>query len=198
MKTIRQFLDAGGSKESKPRQKGKFSDWLPFHPLNLKGNALQFVEVRVLGLRGHKEHECVEIPASPGVYAIECRGVQFGSDTRIAGLRAYPAGLDPKRGKKLKEIPVDLGGIAVVDIVAVHASMQQDAGRYEAWLEQLLYDSDEESLASIAKWNPTKTEIPYVDGGFGDGSYPVFQLMASGKVIGLEVEFIKRSDKYPS
>jgi hypothetical protein len=76
--------------------------------------------------------------------------------------------------------------------------MQQDAVRYEAWLEQLLYESDEESLVSIAKWKPTRTEIPYVEGGFGDGSYPVFQLIASGKIIGLEVEFIKGSDKYPS
>jgi len=170
---------------------------LPFHSLTLKGDALQFVEVRVLGLRGPKEHECVEIPVSPGVYKIECRGVQFGCDTRIAGMRAFPMGLNPKRGKKLKAIPVDLGGIAVVDIAVDHASIQEDEARYEKWLDALVYESENDSLASIVKWKPTTTEIPYVDGGFGDGNYPVFQLTTSGKVVGLEVEFIKNSEVYP-
>jgi hypothetical protein len=34
-------------------------------------------------------------------------------------------------------------------------------------------------------------------GGFGDGTYPVYQLVSSRKVVGLEVEFIKESDTYP-
>ena len=171
MKTIHEFLKGGGSKEPKSGQKGRFSDWLPFHTLILKGDALHFVEVRVLGLRGSAEYECVEIPVTPGPFLIECRGAAFGGDIRIAAMRAYAAGTTPKRGEKLKDIPFDLGGIAVVDIAAVYDSMREDERRYEKWLEALVYKTANESLAAIAEWKPTKTEIPYVDGGFGDGGY---------------------------
>lgn len=197
MKTIHDFLKARGTPVDKAGKTGVFSDWLPFHSLKLAGDTLQFVEVRVLGLRGEGEYECVEIKVPPGIYTVECRGARFGTDTRIAGMRAYPAGTNPQRGEQLKEIPVDLGGIAVVDIATIYPSMQEDTERYEEWIEELLYDSDVESMASIVTWQPTKTEIPYVDGGFGDGSYPVFQLVAAGKVVGLEVEFISEADEYP-
>ena len=72
----------------------------------------------------------------------------------------HPVGTVPKRGNKLKEIPVDLGGIAVVDIAAVCDSMPEDEVRYEKWLEALVYEPEDESMSAIARWKPTKTEEP--------------------------------------
>ena len=66
-------------------------------------------------------------------------------------MRAYAAGTTPKRGEKLKDIPFDLGGIAVVDIAAVYDSMREDERRYEKWLEALVYKTANESLAAIAR-----------------------------------------------
>lgn len=195
MKNIQAFL-AGKAGAKKPAKKGEFSGWLPFHTLALKGNALQFVEVRVLGLRGAKEYECIEIPAAPGSFAVECRGARYGADVRVAGMRAYPVGAAVVRGKHLKDLPVDLGGIAVVDIAAVHGSMQEDSDAHEEWLEDILY-GDSDAAAQIARWKPTKTEIPFVDGGFGDGSYATYELRQGKQVVGLEVEFIAEGAEYP-
>lgn len=196
MKTIQSFLKEKAAGAKKPTKRGEFSDWLPFHTLQLKGDALQFVEVRVLGLRGEGEYECVEVPVKPGAFAVECRGVRFGPDVRIAGMRAYPVGAKVARGKHLKDLPVDLGGIAAVDIATVHASMQKDSEAHEEWLEEILY-GDSEAAAQVVRWDPTKTDIPLVDGGFGDGSYPAYELREGKRVVGLEVEFIIEGQEYP-
>jgi hypothetical protein len=164
------------------------------HKLKLEGGALQFVATMQLGLRGNNEYECVEIPAIPGTYAVQCRAARFGNDTRISALRAFPEGMLTKRGEKLKEIPVDCGGIAVVDIDVVHASMNENRERETEWFDDVLYHS---GTVEVAKWKPTKTDIPYVDSGFGDGSYPVYELKCDGKVVGLEAVFIEEDAEYP-
>ena len=196
MKTIADFFTKLGKREPRVGQKGVFSTWLSCGTVPIIGGALQFVELRVLGLRGEEEHECVEVPVEPGQFVVEFRGVKYGCDGRIAAMRVFAVGATPKRGKKLKEIPVDLGGIAVVDIGAVHQSMKEKQAIHEKWMEKILY-GDDESLIGVCVWRPTKTEILYVDGGFGDGTYPVYQLVSARKVVGLEIEFISEGEVYP-
>ena len=196
MNTIQEFLTQRIEAKPQQGQKGEFTDWLAFHELQLSGDALQFTETRVLGLRGNDEHECHEIPASPGIYAVECRGVSFGADLRIAGLRSYPKGKSVTRGNKVSEIPVDMGGVSVVDIAAIHSSMQEDEEKYEEWIEEVLFGDDDVSKYTFHTWEPTSTKIPSVESGFGDGTYDLFELISDGSVVGLEVEFINENDTY--
>ncbi len=199
MTTLQSFLKAHTNREARPAkgQAGEHSDWLPFYDLKLKGGALQFVEMRVLGLRGERHVECVEVPVAPGAFEVQCRAARFAGDVRISAMRAFPQGVATHRGRKLKKIPVDLGGIAVVDIEAIHPSMQEDEDRYQEWIEDLLYETESDLPVSVAKWEPTKTDIPCVDGGFGDGSYPVLELVSGGKVVGLEAVFIEEDATFP-
>jgi hypothetical protein len=74
VETIESFLNAPGDRPPRKGETGVFSDWLCFHRLNGKGNALQFVEKRVSVLRGEKERECIEISVAPDAYTVECRG----------------------------------------------------------------------------------------------------------------------------
>ncbi len=193
MSTVQQFLKTKDRGKPKTGQLGKHSDWLLLHKLKLEGGALQFVATMQLGLRGKNEHECVEIPAKPGTYVVQCRAARFGNDTRISALRAFPEGMLTKRGEKLKEIPVDCGGIAVVNIDVVHASMNENEERTE-WFDDVIYHS---GTVEVAKWKPTKTDIPHVDSGFGDGCYPVFELLSGRKAVGLEFVFIEEDATYP-
>jgi hypothetical protein len=133
----------------------------------------------------------------PGVYTVECRGVQYAGDLRIAGVRAFPAGAKVTRGEKIKEIPVDLGGIAVVDIATLEPSTKEVEEEYMDWLEDVLYGSNGESQTATQVWEPTGTKIPVVASGFGDGSYPVYQLVRNGTVVGLEAEFIAAGSPFP-
>lgn len=196
METIRSFLAEKGADLASRGDAGVFSGWLPFHTLTLRGNALQFVEKRVIGLRGEREYECTEVPATPGVYLVECRGARYKHDTRVAAMRAYPTGLSVTRGKKVKELPVDIGGIAVVDIDIVQVSMREEEALYEEWHEEVIYGVDD-SQVYVDVWEPTGTEIPSTESGFGDGSYPTYELLHHGKQVGLEVVYIEDNAPYP-
>lgn len=197
METIQSFLNEKGNGISKEGDEGAFSDWLLFHKLELKGRALQFVETRVLGLRGENEYECIEIPVASGPFIVECKGVRFGDDARVAAMRAYPESTAVARGEKIGEIPVDLGGVSVVDIETIEPSINEDEDEHEEWLEDILFATDVESLVSLHEWPPTQTIIPSVESGFGDGVYDVFELVSGGRRVGLEIVFIEEGEKYP-
>lgn len=100
VETIESFLNAPGDRPPRKGETGVFSDWLCFHRLNGKGNALQFVEKRVSVLRGEKERECIEISVAPDAYTVECPGARFGDDVRIAAMRAFPEGAVVERGRR--------------------------------------------------------------------------------------------------
>jgi len=195
--TIQTFIDKT-PKIPEVTQYGEFSDWLPWCVLNLKGHALQFVALRVLGLREKNSEECHEIAARPGQYQIQCKGVRFGGSVRIAGMRAIPIGINEAcRGEKLGIIGIDIGGIAVLDIDMVETSFGEDEDKYMAWLEDLLYKKSEAPV-EIYNWNDTNTEIPHVETGFGDGGYEVYELLSNtSEVIGLEIVFIEQEEEYP-
>jgi hypothetical protein len=139
----------------------------------------------------------VEIRTLPGSYVVECKGVRYGQDRRVAGMRVFAVGSKAKRGKKIGEIPVDFGGVSVLDIDTVEDSINEDEERYEEWLDEILYDSDDYSSIKIHEWVPTGTKIPVVQGGFGDGVYNVYELMEEGNIVGLEIEFIRDGEEYP-
>jgi hypothetical protein len=195
MDNINEFIDSVIRQDKKDHD-GEYTDWLPFTDLELKGKTLQLVETRVLGIRGDDEHECVEIPVTQGIYKVQAKGVSFGNEKRIAGLRVFIDGATPARGNKVGEIPVDIGGVSVLDIDNVWESMCSLESEYEEWLEDLLFD-DDYSLIKMHEWDETNTKIPTVEAGFGDGTYEVFELLDNGGVVGLEVEFITEGSKYP-
>lgn len=190
MKSIEDFINEKLSFIQAEEVNGIFSEWLPYIQLEILGDVLQFVETRVLGLRGNENAECVEINVKPGKFNIECKGVRFGEDVRIAGLRAYPKDRKVTRGKKIGEIPIDMGGVSIVDITTIELSVRENDERYEEWLEEILY-GENHSLLFVHLWEPTQTKIPCVDGGFGDGLFDVYELKNSnGVTVGLEIEFI--------
>jgi len=189
MKTIEEFIETRSLIPTK-ESNGIFSEWLPYMQLEICGDILQFVETRVLGLRGNENVECIEIHVNPGEFNVECKGVRLGDDVRIAGLRVYPQYQRMTRGAKIGEIPVDIGGISIVDIVTIESSLREDEERYEDWLEEILY-GENLSLLSVHFWEPTQTKIPRVEGGFGDGLYGVYELKNDiGEIVGLEIEFV--------
>ena len=190
------FLEATDSRSPSKGDSGQFSDWLPFFRLSIRGSALQFVEKRVIGIRGAQEYECVEIPVEPGCFSVECRGVRYGNDARVAAMRAIPEGMRVERGKELKRLPVDLGGIAVVDITILETSMDRSSEEYEEWIDEVLFGESGASPVFVDTWEPSSISIPSCESGFGDGTYPCFELLSDGRVVGLEVEFIPDGTGY--
>ncbi len=192
MNSIKEFLSTKVDRGPIDDGKGEFSDWLHFTDFKLTGKALQFVESRVLGIRGENEYECVEIPANTADFLIQCKGVRYGDDTRIAAMRTIPPGIEIKRGNKIGTIPIDFGGVAVVDIDVIAPQSQKDEDDWIEWLEDIHFSDEADGPLRIFYQKETGSKIPCVDAGFGDGTYDVFELLSNGAVVGLEVEFIRQ------
>jgi hypothetical protein len=45
--------------------------------------------------------------------------------------------------------------------------------------------------------DPKGSKAPYVSSGFGDGTFPVFELCSNGSRVGFEIEFIPTASPYP-
>lgn len=114
----------------------------------------------------------------------------YGSDSCIAAMRAIPPGLDVEMGNKIGTIPVDFGGVAVVDIDVIAPIAEADEDEWIEWLEDIHFSDDAGNPLRIFQLEETGTKIPCVAGGFGDGTYDVFELLSNGSVLGMEVEFI--------
>ena len=50
--------------------------------------------------------------------------------------------------------------------------------------------------AGLYTCEPAKTVVPFVDSGFGDGTYPVYYLTHDGRPVGLEAEFLAPGTPY--
>lgn len=189
MQTIQAFLDTSVAPQ-RSFPSADFSDWLFFQNLTLQGDALQFVDLRMVGQRGP---HAAEITVRPGVYTIECRGVRYGSDARVAAMRAYPQDVQPRRASKLTTLS---GAIAVVDssiLEAGHLTRRPQPG----------------TPLAVAEWEPGKIRVPCVQGGFGErpveegtepeppATFDVFELHHKDTVVGLEIVFIDEDTAYP-
>jgi hypothetical protein len=75
-------------------------------------------------------------------------------------------------------------------------SIDAHLDEYDRWFTRTVFDNHEEPVG-VVRWEHASTSIPYADGGFGDGTYSVYELRANGRSVGLEVEFIAHGEKYP-
>ena len=188
------FLRKALGAAAKTGASGNESSWFHLCKFTLRGRQLQMVELRIVG--GKHEEDSVAIPAAPGAYSVECRTMSYGSDRRISRMRVYPTGASTTVGRELGTVDVDWGGIAITDVDVLAPSVNDHMDEYSRWFDQDVFGKHDEP-AGVLRWIPAGTDIPYADGGFGDGTYPVYELVNNEMAIGLEVVFISPDEKYP-
>jgi hypothetical protein len=176
--------------EAETGTSGVESDWLFHSEFKLHGERLQMLDVFMAG----NDDEGVILDASPGVYVVEARVITYGIDRRISHVRVYPKGQVVTVGARAGEVGVDLAAVAICDVdrLAGWASDHQD--EWQRWGDKLWFHRT--THAGIYTCEPAKTVVPFVDSGFGDGTYPVYYLMRDGRPVGLEAEFIPPGTPY--
>ena len=192
---VQEFLKSAKYTGAKKGSAGEESEWLHFCDFKLRGEHLQMVETRILGTA--HDSNSVSIPAEPGRYVVECRVMSYGDDRRISRMRVRPQDTVVSLGTSAGAIGVDLGGIAIADVDILASFVEEHEDEYEEWIEDALFGKSATKTVGVLRWKRAKTEIPYVGGGFGDGMYKVFPLIAGKQAVGLEVEFIAPGTKYP-
>lgn len=192
---VQDFLRSAKYSRAEKGSIGKESDWLPFCNMDVRGGHLQMVEKRILG--STYDENSVSIPVEPGPFVVDCRVLSYGGDRRISRMRVRPKSAEVTLGPSAGAIRVDAGGIAITDVDVFAPSVEDHEDKYKKWIEDVLFGKLATTTIGVLHWKPAKTDIPYTSGGFGDGTYKIFQLMLRKHAVGLEVEFIARGTKYP-
>ena len=182
-------LELSGN-ETESGTPGVVSDWLFLCAFQLHGTRLQMLDVLMAG----NDNEGVILDASPGVYFVDARVITYGIDRRISHVRVHPKGQVGTLGERAGEIGIDLAGLAICDVDRLAGWAANDQDEWQRWGQPLWFGRT--SQAGVYSCEPAKTVVPFVESGFGDGTYPVYYLMHDGRRVGLEAEFISPDTPY--
>jgi len=137
----------------------------------------------------------VTVDLQAGIYEVSRRRVAYGDDVRVGGFRAVLLGTEWNKGDQIGESWSDTATQGFCDIVAFTDAMPEDheSDYFEVFEDMLVTDD-----WSVVDLDPKKHARLFVVGsGFGDGSFPVFELLSDGNRVGVEVETIAPGTPYP-
>ncbi|MBV6458749.1 MAG: hypothetical protein HONBIEJF_01887 [Fimbriimonadaceae bacterium] len=135
------------------------------------------------------EEDGLFIKLAPSRYQVEVRVADYGSECRIAGLRAFREGVKPNLGTELGKTWADTGTQGFCDAASFAAATQEMTDDVSEAAQ------DAGLVAAISL--PTGHTMFVVECGFGDGEWPVFDLKDGPDQVGFQVDFIKPGEEFP-
>jgi len=122
-----------------------------------------------------------------GSYQVQAKVVTYPGDKRVSRLRAVleePSSVGPRLGY----VGVDFAQVTVFDPVVLNDAAENLTASES---ERLVDDLDAiREYGAVRIGADDSAIMPVVSSGFGDGRYPIHELLVDGKRVGLEVIFI--------
>lgn len=171
--------------------KGVETDWMEFTTLPVTSGKILVVDP---GFAPEiNDGVLVELP--PGTYVLKAKAMQFGKERRPSRLRVALEGTKSSIGGVIGEAWADTARIGVCDPEVFEAEWKNDDWAYEQ-LDRV-FSQTFTGVAVLA--DGTDAILPYVESGFGDGDFPVHELIeeGTGRRVGVEVEIIAPGATYP-
>ncbi|HAI11558.1 MAG TPA: hypothetical protein DCM28_07620 [Phycisphaerales bacterium] len=125
-----------------------------------------------------------------GMYIVQVMGMDFEGHRRIARVRIFDqTAWDFESQPTQVTVKDEMGFLGICDLTAMNHAVEPD--HYEDFTEDLDKVIDEDAVECIDfAYAGRHFEMVMLPAGLGDGEYDVFQLMAHGKVVGMEIEFL--------
>ena len=135
----------------------------------------------------------LRVALEPGTYSVRACVVDFGTGNFVARLRVCSLDLsDLAPGEEIGEAGTDSAAIGVCDarelLAAFRSRFGDDMNMNAA--AQFLEDFDYQRCGVLQPDENVEASLVYVHSGFGDGGGPVYELVADGRRVGVEVPFI--------
>jgi hypothetical protein len=179
-------------KEYEIASQGKFHQNLP------KGDESEWIEFAALPvisgkLRVSDPMFFRDLPPSPtfdvgcGTYRVMAKTMNYPSEKRVSRLRAISK--EPSTfGPRLDDVAVDFAQVGIFDpVILDEAGEKMDNAAAEKMVADL---GDIQEFGIIQLGDDEQVIMPVAVSGFGDGGYPIHELLLDGKRVGLEVVFI--------
>jgi hypothetical protein len=160
---------------------GVESDWLEVGSFEVTTGSLWAGDPYVCNA---EDGYVVKVPA--GSYLVQAKAMDFAGRKLVSRMRVvHHAAGNPALGKEVGETGTDTAMIAVCDIEALVAAV---AGDHDRFLE--LVTGHDYKECGIVEFKLKKVvSMPYVTTG-SDGGWPVFELRAGRRRVGIELEFM--------
>ena len=158
--------------------------WNEVCEVEIAGSRIIAKDAMIMLSPDESEPEWPGVTVEPGTYVVE---IHLADRWHCAKLRIAPRDSAPETGKQIGTVSVDHGKAAFIDHDSFISKVRDDPDAYEEWTAMDLDDElDLNFSGKIAFW---ETELAYVKSGDGDGTYPVFELMKHGEIVGLQCNF---------
>lgn len=163
--------------------KGDESDWIEFASLPIVSGKLRVSDPMFFR----------DLPPSPtfdvecGTYRVMAKIMTYPGDRRVSRLRATLK--EPSTfGPRLADVGVDFAQVGVFDpVILDQAGEKMD----NAEGEKIVADLGAIQEFGVIQFGADELAImPLAASGFGDGGYPIHELLLGGKRVGVEVVFI--------
>lgn len=191
MGTLKEFLAVESSEVPEKGTVGKESDWLHLCDFELKGKRFLVCDANFMP----SEDDGVVVEAPSGKYTVSAKAIDYGGDRRVSRLRVALKGTKPELGDELGETWTDTAVTGISD-VDVFGPAWEEVGEDEG-LAKLEEYFDELPSCGVFDLGEAGALMPHVDSGFGDGTYPVVELVENGRRVGFEIEFVEPETPYP-
>ena len=180
--TLEEYLNAGSQGIPKGGVKGVPSEWLPVAEITVSHGSLWAGDPYVCD----GEDGCM-IDVPNGDYIVEAQGYDFDGIRIIGRARARLASAsDVLMGEMVGDTGTDSALIAICDMGSVDAAVAGDNDGFQAFIDE--YDFQRYGVIQFQMKG--EIAIPYVNSGFGDGTGPMYRLMAGDRCVGLELDFV--------
>ena len=161
---------------------------IQFASFELRGTRLGFSDPWQL-------FDAVPIFCPSGHYALEAECFRYGSDTRVARVIATLAGRQGERGSLYGAYGVDVGSACVFDYDAIEGYADSAADAFQQWVDDNIPDRMTDPSGAIP-CDPARTTVEYFPSGFGDGTYPAYELRDDYEIVGAETVFLEPGAPY--
>jgi hypothetical protein len=164
-------------------------DWLPFTNFELMGPQLLIIDASYVP--GAEDGLLIDM--DPGTYEIDAKVMIYGIDHYVSRLRIIRRGKTSMRGNRIGETWTDVALTGICDLQVFSMIWERDTD--EAWnkIETAINSSNGAGIAELDK--EAGAVMPFVQSGYGDGTFPVFDLIDNQMRVGVEIEFINLQEK---
>ena len=158
--------------------------WNEVTTTEISGRVLVVKDAMIMLSQNETSPEWPLISCEPGEYIFEIN-VPTPFHAHRARIRRKDS--DPVLGKQIGTVEVDHAFVGFIDYESFMSAVNDDYEHYAEWTEATL--DDELSLNFSGEIEFASTRLLYVKAGDGDGTYPCFELIEDGTVVGIECVF---------
>jgi hypothetical protein len=152
--------------------------------LPIKGTRIIVKDAMIMLYEKAETPEWPHVIVAPGEYAVSI----LSNEGETSGVRVCRTDVSaPKRGKEVGRVSVDNAAVAICDYDALLAAVQADLDAYSDWTEDDCETAVWEQDSGVLEF--CGVPIVHLKTGVGYGTFPVWELVGDGKVVGMECLF---------